>query len=175
MNVEVSIGGGTPVRANRAFLFYMFDTTAASPSIGPETGGTLVQVHGTPNVDYYTPYCRFGDRVSRVLVVGERDVMGTVICKSPAYSGLNLTSCEDHYSSTLEITFNGQQYSPLEDFVYYSRDAPCLQSVYPASGPVDGGTNISITLDAPSLRTFPSSIELHLVLVCYPWFGTLRS
>ena len=149
MAVEVSIDGGAYVRANMTFQFYRFETISASPLLGPETGGTLVSVHGTPDVGY-TPFFRFGN----ITVAGVRDEMRTASCFSPPYSGFSLSECEGYSSSAVEISLNGQQFSPLGDFVYYSRDAPCLHRVNPASGPIDGGTNISIAFAAPVLGTY---------------------
>ena len=133
------------------FQFYKFDTIAASPSLGPETGGTLVQVQGTPDVRYYSPNCRFGNHS----IVGVRNDMGIASCASPVYSGLTQDACEGSSTSNLEISLNGQQYSPLGDLVYHSRAFPCLERVSPGSGPVDGGTNVTVALNASSLCTFP--------------------
>eukprot|EP01043_Picozoa_sp_COSAG02_P007421 COSAG02_NODE_221_length_28385_cov_5.795164_2_plen_165_part_00 len=155
----MSIDGGTYVPANMTFHFYRFETMAASPLLGPETGGTLVSVHGTPDAGY-TPSFRFGN----ITVPGVRDETRIASCDSPAYSGSTLSECEGYNSSAVEISLNGQQFSPVGDFVYYSRDAPCLHRVDPASGPVDGGTNISVAFTAPFLRTHPSSffiLDLH--------------
>jgi hypothetical protein len=146
----VSIAGGRYVRANKTFQFYKFETIAVSPLLGPEAGGTLIQVHGTPDAGHYAPYFRFGNST----IAGARNEMGIASCVSPAYSGAPLHACEGYDSSTLEISLNGQQYSPLGDFVYYGRDTPCLENVDPASGPVDGGTTISVALAAPLLRTY---------------------
>lgn len=155
----MSIDGGRYVPADMKFQFYRFETSAASPLLGPETGGTLVSVHGTPDVGY-TPSFMFGN----ITVPGARDELSIASCDSPAYSSSTLSDCEAYYSSAVQISLNGQQFSPLGDFVYYSRDAPCLHSVDPASGPLDGGTNISVSLAAPFLSTYPSSF-LH------PWFS----
>ena len=70
----------------------------------------------------------------------------SVSCTSPEYWGLPLTDCEGNSTTKLELSLNGQQYLPLGQFIYYSRDAPCLESVDPISGPVDGGTDVSISL-----------------------------
>lgn len=146
------------MRANKVFQFYKFETIAVSPLLGPEVGGTLIQVHGTPDIGHYAPYFRFGNTT----IAGARNEMGIASCVSPAHSGAPLQACEGYDSSALEISLNGQQYSSLGDFVYYSRDTPCLETVDPASGPVDGGTNISVALAAPLLRTYPVLVSLDL-------------
>ena len=155
----MSIDGGRYVPADRKFQFYRFETIAASPLLGPDTGGTLVSVHGTPDVGY-TPSFKFGN----ITVPGVRGEMSIASCESPKYLSSALSDCEAHYSSPVHISLNGQQFSPLGNFVYYSRDAPCLHGVDPASGPLDGGTNISVSFAAPFLRTYPSSF-------LYPWFS----
>ena len=153
MIVEVSIDGGRYVRANTTFQFYRFENTAASPLLGPETGGTVVQVHGTPDSGY-PPYFRFGNET----IAGVRDdETGIAEGTSPAYHGSTTFTCDSHDSWNLEISLNGQQYSPVGAFVYYSRDAPCLEKLVPASGPIDGGTNVSVDLVSPLLCTCPST------------------
>lgn len=158
VNVAVSIRGGSVntdyVELENMFQFYKFETVAASPSLGPETGGTVVQVHETPDVRNYSPLFRFVG-VRNESIEGVRNEMGIASCESPAYSGLTLSACEGYSTSSLEISLNGQQYSPLGNFVYHSTEFPCLESVNPGSGPIDGGTNVSVAVNASSLRTFP--------------------
>lgn len=139
---------------NATFQYYQFEAAAVTaPLLGPETGGTTVQVRGPPLVSSHTPLCRFG---SSNISSGQREDSGSVSCTSPEYWGLPLTDCEGNSSTKLELSLNGQQYLSLGQFIYYSRDAPCLESVDPISGPVDGGTDVAISL------TLSTPLRAHL-------------
>ena len=114
----------------------------SSPSSGPSDGGTVVVVHGSHLTPTASPpadstcdvVCRFGEQLS----AGSIDVpAGTITCESPANLPATGTALP------LSISLNRQQYSPgAHTFRYTSRLG--LSSVLPRSGPISGGTLVTV-------------------------------
>ena len=123
-----------------------------SPSSGPTGGRTLVAVSLSARESPANHTCRFGYLSdadggafpgSSVVVAAEFDAAvdgaAAVRCSTPAAAtaGANFTS--------VEYSLNAQQYAPAAagGFTYY---APVvLAAASPSSGPVHGGTNVTLT------------------------------
>jgi len=127
---------------------------ALSPSSGPTGGRTVVTVSLSARESPANHTCRFGYLSdadggafpgTSVVVAAEFDAAvdgaAAVRCSTPpaASAGTNFTS--------VEYSLNAQQYAPAAagGFTYY---APVvLAAASPSSGPVRGGTNVTLTGD----------------------------
>ena len=105
---------------------------SAHPLIGPTTGGTLVTVEGLHFTA--TSWCRFGDTavVPAVFISSER-----VQCITPNHA----VGHADVRVSSNRLDF----YGVVNLFEYL--DVAQVQSVYPAAGPVAGGTLVTLRGD----------------------------
>jgi len=106
------------------------------PSAGPLLGGTVVSITGTNLVSspFAEPSCRFGGAGAEV-VTGP--IVGSELhCNSPSQQ---FTSSRN---ITISASMNGVDFVDAGDFLYVPE--PELHSIYPASGPAEGGTIIQI-------------------------------
>ena len=140
--VDVSLNGGADYTASPV-RFVVRDTvsvTALDPHYGPETGGSVVEVHGSGFQSTAHLACRFGEEGASgdaaPRIVGARFVSSSmVVCISPpGVVG----------SSPVEVTLNGAQWS--SDSVQFEFHGPAdTYTVVPATGPLQGGTPIVVT------------------------------
>lgn len=113
-----------------AFIFLMPPTvTSVSPTSGRATGGTTVTLSGT---GFYP---------------GATATVGGVVCGSPTVVNETTFTCVTgaHASGTVDVVFtngDGQSVTRANGFTY--RDAPTVASISPGSGPLAGGTTVSV-------------------------------
>ena len=126
-----------PVTLLCPFTFFNASVERVLPPHGPLRGGTLVTLKGVglePGTHYL---CRFGGQV----VPSTLDNQGKLLCTSPTFA----SQVPMWHNSTVEISLNGQQFTHPTAFIVY--EDPLLTAASPSSGPVLGGTNVSLVGD----------------------------
>lgn len=123
---------------------------AFSPSSGPLRGDTNITVYGGPFLNGSDLRCRFAPLM--VMVAATPATGGSTLrCQSPAISHASLAnvttvSATEPMTSSglLEVTLNGQQYESGNMATYESYAHPRVSQLSPASGPIVGGTMLSV-------------------------------
>ncbi|CAM9560825.1 unnamed protein product, partial [Scytosiphon promiscuus] len=136
--------------------------TSLTPDRGPTRGGTVVTVSGVNFADSSTLLCRFGDLVTTVAVFVSTEV---VSCVSPAVpagaAGRVFLEVSDRGSAAtsndLTSSFGSAQLVNLQEpgddpalwtdsrVGFTFGEDPVVLAAFPASGPSEGGTRISLT------------------------------
>jgi hypothetical protein len=107
------------------------------PNHGPRSGGTRVTVSGVigePSSSGRTPLCLFGNITSPAIdVIVE---LGHIVCLSPPGSSAAVK---------VDISLSGQtdSFSNIGVLFEYDEDV-AIQSIFPAAGPVTGGTLVKV-------------------------------
>ena len=136
VNVTVSGTGGTSATSSADQFTY---TTAPAPTVsnvnpatGPVAGGTTVTIAGTNFAS--------GDTVS----FGSTAATGVTV-----NSATSITATSPAGSGTVNVTVTGaggtSATSSADQFTYATAPIPTVSAVSPASGPVAGGTTVTIT------------------------------
>ena len=129
-SVEVTTIGGTATKAS-AFTYVALPTiTSVSPPSGPLTAGTSITIAGTNFVDGATTVKVGGVAASNVLVVSSTSIT--------ALTPANAVGAKD-----VVVTTAGGVATKTAAFTYVA--LPTITTVAPISGPVAGGTTITIT------------------------------
>lgn len=153
--VEVSVGGQPWVSANSSFLVFRWNAAEllADTLSGPAYGDTSLTITGVPAfIGMLTPRCKFGQEVVRAVFDDS-----TWVCISPNVTDAlgdagqrasNDPCSYNNYNASLYLDLNGQQFLDLGvSFVWFGNQAPCShESLMPASGPITGGTRVSLML-----------------------------
>jgi len=107
------------------------DIISVMPSMGPASGGTVVDVVGSNFIS--TSYCRFGstDGTSYTFVSGT-----LITCESPALS---------LGSYAVEVTNNDGYDFTSHNVQFMSRTLETVTSLLPTTGPAWGNTHVTVT------------------------------
>ena len=112
-----------------------------SPVVGTATGGTEVAVRGTGFGHSNAAVCRFGGTQVPATVVSDQ----VVVCISPYFSGEPMKSPT---SVAFALIFNAQEVESSTISMLFSYLAyPVVSTVSPTTGPVAGGTSVSVEGD----------------------------
>ena len=106
------------------------------PRLGPKTGGTLITINGAGFIQGTNYYCRFGESNGDV-VPGKWIAASIVQCKSPP---VGTSGTKPVYISTNLVDFTK---NTVDAFFTFTNKL-ILNSLVPTSGPVFGGTNVTI-------------------------------
>ena len=99
------------------------------PSTGRLMGGTLVSIFGKNFQRKDTLSCRFGN----ILVIGSFVNSDVMLCRSPRHPS--------RYAE-VDVTINGQDFT--RSGIKYLYDDIKVESIYPLSGPLSGGSRVHI-------------------------------
>ena len=156
MAMEVSTNSGGHYSDHGVSFLYQDvpDIFSVSPPQGVELGGYEVTVIGsgflaTPNLA-----CRFGSTIVHATMISK----SMVTCTAPPH--MPIAVCVD-------VTLNGIEWSDCAAKFAYSA-AVSLHSLYPSSGPVGGGTEVTITGTNFESLLVPDALA-------YCSFGDMRS
>ena len=141
--VDVSIDGGLQTSDSQAVFKYYREPkiTGVTPSSGPIKGGTTMTVHGTGFADKAAsrPVVRIGH-----LDVEPIQVTNTTMTVKTPPVGVPGTA-------PVAVSLNGQQYtrqptvhSPADEHTFDYYADPYASVFYPARGPTNGGTLLSV-------------------------------
>jgi hypothetical protein len=152
VTVAVTVSGQSGSLAN-GFTYVVAPTVSSvSPNSGPTTGGTAVTITGTNFASGAT--VTFGSAAAtNVVVVSSTSITAT----TPAGSA---------GAVAVTVTVSGQSGSLTNGFTYVV--APTVSSVSPNSGPVVGGTAVTITgtnFASGAAVTFGSAAATNVVMV----------
>ena len=135
--LEVSLNGQDFTNDCVKFTFAETATTAtASPASGPQLGGTLVTIHGTHlqgGVDYRCHFASSELLSAASVAASYEPIDGSVSCTSPSLIVA---------TQVLRVTLNGQQYTL--GVRYESYFEPVAVVVSPSTGPIEGGTLVTV-------------------------------
>ncbi|KAJ8614126.1 hypothetical protein CTAYLR_004628 [Chrysophaeum taylorii] len=106
------------------------------PNAGPESGGTLVTIFGD-NVGADEAWCRFGEQTPRRATVITTKLIRCVAPPSVVGTGLGVAVS----TNGVDYVVAGAEQHQL--FSYYA--APMIHEISPTSGPVEGGTLITLS------------------------------
>jgi YVTN family beta-propeller protein len=106
--------------------------TGVNPSVGPQSGGTVVTITGTNFVQ--VAQVLFGTTPSAFFVVNSDSSITAV---SPAGTGT--------VDVRVVTSFGTSATSPADQFTYLASSLPLITSINPSSGPESGGTAVTIT------------------------------
>ncbi|MCE2883527.1 MAG: IPT/TIG domain-containing protein [Planctomycetaceae bacterium] len=127
--VSVSSPGGTVSQANAFIYFPLPQITSVTPAIGPNTGGTTITVNGLNLLGTSEV------RVDGFACTGVTQVSGTSVRAVTPAGTLGV--------KTVSVTTPGGTWITADAFTYV--EGPSITSVSPSSGPLAGGTPITIT------------------------------
>ena len=149
--VEVTINGQDFTSSGRTFRYYdpaTWRVSSFSPSGGPLTGNTSIQIHGQFLQILGDVRCRFGDHPLA------SDTKATLL------SAVRATCVSPHHWETtdgvkhveVQLTLNGQHYlrfgTQAKLFTFYALNQPAyglsVRSLTPSGGPHLGGTIINV-------------------------------
>lgn len=142
VHLRVSTNGQDYTNA-KTFNYYRPPSLAAvSPSSGPVKGDTLASITGANLINGSVYRCRYGDTESQTVLYTEafyQPSLDLVMCKSAdgqvAFGGSAVS---------LQVSLNAQQYTDdLLLFQYFK--APFVTALSPSTGPVEGGTCITLS------------------------------
>jgi hypothetical protein len=152
VTVTVTLGGQSGSLTNAFSYLVVPAVSSVSPNSGPVAGGTAVTITGTNFATGAT--VTFGTASATNVVV----MSGTTItATTPAGSA---------GAVTVTVTVGGQSGSLTNGFTYIA--APTVMSVSPNSGPVAGGTAVTITgtnFAAGATVTFGTASATNVVMV----------
>ena len=127
------------------------------PTFGPSDGGTTVEIDGTNFFASSTGKCRFGN-ISVPFVYKSSTL---IHCVTPPYPHGSLTN--------VRISMNGVDYSLRSvHFKYTAR--PNISHIHPQSGPIRGGTRITLYGNHFS-STYSLSCRFNEVIVTAVFFS----
>ena len=136
-DVRLSFNGIDILRTVKKFLSnYAIDVLSIAPSMGSVLGGTDVSIIGKSFVPNELLTCRFGD----IEIVPAIFVSSTEIsCVSPDAS----KHLQNATTVDVQVSLNGVDFSPAT--VQYQFSPPAfVQSIHPAQGSVNGGTQVIV-------------------------------
>jgi len=114
------------------------NVTSIFPTTGSTAGGSWIRVNGYHFIDSHHTSCKFGD--SKVSTEGRYLSSNAMLCRTPASEVVGSVV-------SVEISFNeGYSYTNSRILFHYVSGAVIL-SALPSSGPVAGGTNISVHVE----------------------------
>ncbi len=151
VDVTVSTPGGTsaanPFSPSDEFTYFAIPTvTSVSPSSGPLPGGTQVTITGTNLGTLNTVTVLFGGIAAGLY----SDDGTTIVLLSPAGAA----------AGPVDVTVSTQDgtsaITPTDQFTYLA--IPTVTSVSPSSGPLSGGTQVTIT--GTNLGTLDTAVVL---------------
>ena len=128
-DVSVTTSGGTVTKANVFTYAETPNIISVAPSSGPLTAGTAITISGT-NLTGASSVKIGGVAATNVIVSNAT----TITAKTPAGTA---------GSQTVEVTTVGGTVNKTNGFTYVP--APTIASVSPVSGPITGGTTITMT------------------------------
>lgn len=121
--------------------------TLLRPRAGPRGGGTQLAVTGSGL--YSTRHlCRLGEHAGAVLNASWRAADGAVLCTLPAAAALP-SALRSAPSLSVRVSTNGLQYGdPAQALAFelYEANLSAARPPFPASGPIGGGTVITLAL-----------------------------
>ena len=117
--------------------------SAVVPASGPLTGSTAITIAGDGMVGGDDYRCRWDGPTRNLTVPAVLGPDGNVTCTTPNASAVAPGDFAQGAGYTLSISLNRQQYLGSLGFAFY--DTPILAEVSPSSGPVLGGTAVSIS------------------------------
>jgi hypothetical protein len=131
--VQITLPSGQSASLSNAFTYVAAPTiTSVSPTSGPTTGGTTITVTGTGFVSGATV------RVNGVAATGVTFLSATQVRA--------VTPAGTAGARTVQVTNPDTQAASLTNaFTYTSPTSPTLTAIAPASGPVAGGTAVTLT------------------------------
>jgi hypothetical protein len=133
-------GGLSQTNANDKFTYTGPLITSISPSVGPYTGGTWVQLNGTGLAAGMS--VRFGSTMSSYGASCPGGNSTWCTTESPAVSPASLGPCQ---CVDIIVTVDGVSSNPTAGDKFYYRPFPTVSGVAPASGPASGGTKVTIS------------------------------
>ena len=107
---------------------------ALIPSAGPLHGGTQVKISGRSFVNSTTLSCKFGLIATKAIFLSNSEIQ----CISPRQD-LPLM-----HEVNVSLSINGQDFFNPENLVFSYILRPTLNDVHPLSGPIHGGTMVTI-------------------------------
>jgi len=142
LQIYVSSNGVNWFSSASAFEFVTSASISSiSPSSGPIAGGTAVTISGTGFEDSALINCLFKGGPTggggNEIVAGDYLSPTSVKCVSPVCNG-----CATSTFVSLEVSTNGVSYTSMGHQFYYLT-SPAVTSIYPISGSITGGTQIS--------------------------------
>jgi len=134
VDVTVTTPGGTSATSAADQFTYAPTVTGLSPTSGPASGGTEVTITGTgftgvPTVDFGTT------AATGVTVVNAT----TIMANSPAGTSTSVVDV------TVTTPAGTSAKSTADEFTYTVAVAPTVTGISPTSGPLAGGTEVTIT------------------------------
>ena len=109
-----------------------------APSMGPSGGGTEVTVHGANFLDSPNLACKFGDQseASPAMFVSAQRIRCLAPAAPPGGPGL---------AAVVAVSNNGVDFWATKGLAFRYLPAPEVLALEPASGPVGGGTLVTVT------------------------------
>lgn len=135
-SLRLSMNGQQFVETDLYFEYLIESTVRAiSPSSGPLHGGTLVEVEGTGFANSTALSCHLASRRLPAVFVDS----GRIRCTTPP-----LAAASPLLSLPLEVSNNGIDFTNRSTAIFSFVPALSIRHVWPTSGPVDGGTSVSM-------------------------------
>jgi len=114
-----------------------------TPTSGPFSSNTTVQVRGEGFLDITSVVCSFGPSVEvPAIFISSSEVICIISME-------NVNSKKRAATSTvfLEVSLNGQQFTNTSDHPFIFFEPPTFLGISPPNGPAAGGTNLTIALN----------------------------
>ena len=133
VELRVSFNGGADFSAAAVQFQYMQTASVrtVSPAEGTWRGGTLVSVEGEGFLNSMLLKCRFGTKVVNAIFVSTQ----MLNCSTPSHAVTGLAA--------IEVSNNALHFSS-SNVTFLYQDEVHIESLLPRSGPIHGGTNVSV-------------------------------
>lgn len=132
MRMDVNIGGQSDGNTS----FWVYEAEAVVPGIIPVRGGTNCSIGGAGFYDSGAGMLRIEETQEAILLSWNDALQRYFFPSLPQSAGIY----------TLEFTLNNQTWSPLRNNTFLEYYAiPSVTGIYPASGPLVGGTAITVS------------------------------
>ena len=118
--------------------FSVFNVTGAAPRYGPEYGGTTVTITGGGFTTQYVPLLRVGP--GGVAVTGVVLNWTTIQFVTPPGMPVG--------DFGLQVNLNGADWLAVPNGRFHVYRRPVLLATHPMSGPITGGTNVTLRMQA---------------------------
>ncbi len=134
--LRLSMNGQQFVETALSFEYLIESTVRAiSPSSGPLHGGTIVEVEGTGFANSTALSCHLAGRRLPAVFVDS----GRIRCTTPP-----LAAVSQLLSLPLEVSNNGIDFTNRSTAIFSFVPALIIRHLWPTSGPVDGGSSVSV-------------------------------
>jgi len=118
--------------------------TSIVPNFGPLGGGNTVTIHGYNFVNGVM--ILFGGQLATVTYISSTTLTATVPAGAQSFAPLAaLSSTATKVVNVVVINPDGQQSTFMSGYTYTGHLPPAIRTITPASGPITGGTTVTIT------------------------------